>query len=269
VYSAALRQVGSPEAAAEIAQNVFLGLARGAQALVPRLSEEASLAGWLCRSTRNLSLNFRRDEFRRQSRQRKLMEQLGTTSEDAPDWEHLCGVLDDAMSQLNEADYDLLVLRFYKSLDYRAVGVAMGLSDGAAQKRVSRALEKLRQVLSRRGIRTGAAALSLVIAANAVQAAPAGLTVTISSVALAGATSPSTIIAANQSHRHDHSSKVHLDRHCRSSRRSRNLPDPPSLAMARTSREPASGPSTVRRSKPTIASRARWPQKAGGGANGK
>ena len=198
VYSAALRQVGSPEAAAEIAQNVFLGLARGAQALMPRLSEEASLAGWLCRSTRNLSLNFRRDEFRRQSRQRKVMEQLVTTSEDAPDWERLCGVLDDAMSQLNEADYDLLVLRFYKSLDFRGVGVAMGLSDDAAQKRVSRALEKLRQVLSRRGIRTSAAALSLVIAANAVQAAPAGLAVTISSAALAGAAPTSTIIAATK-----------------------------------------------------------------------
>ena len=48
VYSAALRQVGSPQAAAEIAQNVFLGLARGAKALVPRLAEEASVAGWLC-----------------------------------------------------------------------------------------------------------------------------------------------------------------------------------------------------------------------------
>src|SRR5438477_6365480 len=127
VYSAAMRQVGSPEAAAEIAQNVFAGLARAAQGLVPRLSEEASIAGWLCRSTRNLSLNFRRDEFRRQSHQRKVMEELVTTSEDAPDWERLCGVLDDAMSQLNEADYDLLVLRFYKSLDYRDVGAAMGL----------------------------------------------------------------------------------------------------------------------------------------------
>ncbi|MCI0537022.1 MAG: sigma-70 family RNA polymerase sigma factor [Verrucomicrobiales bacterium] len=74
VYSAALRQVGSPEAAAEIAQNVFLGLAHGANALVPRLAEEGSLAGWLCRSTRNLSLNFRRDEFRRQSRERKVMD---------------------------------------------------------------------------------------------------------------------------------------------------------------------------------------------------
>jgi len=199
VYSAGLRQVGSPEAAAEIAQNVFLGLARGAKALVPRLAEEGSLAGWLCRSTRNLSLNFRRDEFRRQSRERKVMEQLAATSEDAPDWERLCRVLDDAMSELSEADYDLLVLRFYKSLDYRAVGAAMDLSDDAAQKRVSRALDKLRELLSQRGIRTSTAALSVVIAANAVQAAPAGLALSISSAALGGAaTSTSTIIAATK-----------------------------------------------------------------------
>jgi RNA polymerase sigma factor (sigma-70 family) len=199
VYSAALRQVGSPEAAAEIAQNVFLGLARGAAALAPRLPEEASLAGWLCRSTRNLSLNFRRDEFRRQSRQKTVMEQIVTTADDASDWEHLSRVLDDAMAELNETDYDLLVLRFYKSLDYRAVGAAMDLNDDTAQKRVSRALDKLRQLLLRRGIGTSAAALSIVISGHAVQAAPAGLAISISSAALAGAaTATSTLIAATK-----------------------------------------------------------------------
>jgi RNA polymerase sigma factor (sigma-70 family) len=198
VYSAALRQVGSPETAAEIAQNVFLGLARGAKEIVSRFDANASLAGWLCRSVRNLSLNFRRDEFRRQSRDRKVMEHLNTP-DDAPDWEPLCRVLDDAMSELNEADYDLLVLRFYKSLDYRAVGAALGLSDDAAQKRVSRALDKLAELLSRRGIGASAAALSVAIAANAVQAAPAGLAVSISAAALvSAATSTSTIIAATK-----------------------------------------------------------------------
>ena len=69
VYSAALRQVDSPDVAAETAQKVFVGLARGAQALWPRLAPEASLSGWLCRSARNLSLKFRRDEFRRRKKQ--------------------------------------------------------------------------------------------------------------------------------------------------------------------------------------------------------
>lgn len=199
VYSAALRQVDSPEAAAEIAQNVFLGLARDARALTPRLAPEASLAGWLCRSARNLSLNFRRDEFRRHARERQVMQELISIPDDAPDWERLRRVLDDAMSELSETDYDALVLRFYQNQDFRNVGAALGVSDDTAQKRVARALEKLRELLSRHGIRTTAAALSVVITANAVQAAPLGLALTISSAALAGAAiSTSTIIAATK-----------------------------------------------------------------------
>src|SRR5438093_9779774 len=111
VYSAALRQVDSPAVAAEIAQSVFIGLARGARLLSPRLAEDASLAGWLCRSARNLSLNLRRDEFRRHSRERLAMEQLDPSSETTPDWERLRPVLDEAMSELDEPDYDALVMR--------------------------------------------------------------------------------------------------------------------------------------------------------------
>src|SRR5438093_8034839 len=152
VYSAALRQVDSPAVAAEIAQSVFIGLARGARALSPRLAADASLAGWLCRSARNLSLNFRRDEFRRTTRERQAMEQFISTPDAAPDWERLRLVLDDAMSELTEADYDALVLRFYNNQDLRAVGAALGVSEDTAQKRVSRALEKLREHLSRRNV---------------------------------------------------------------------------------------------------------------------
>jgi len=72
VYSAAVRQMDSPDMAAEIAQGVFIGLARGARSLSPRLAEDASLAGWLCRSARNISLNLRRDESRRHSRESSL-----------------------------------------------------------------------------------------------------------------------------------------------------------------------------------------------------
>src|SRR5258708_10245485 len=49
VYSAALRQVESPDVAAEVAQNVFIALARGARCLSPRLAEDPSLAGCVFR----------------------------------------------------------------------------------------------------------------------------------------------------------------------------------------------------------------------------
>src|SRR5438067_1220656 len=70
VYSAAARQV-DPNMAAEVAQSVFIGLAQGAQGLAGRLAEDASIAGWLCRSARNISLNMRRNEFRKHLRERQ------------------------------------------------------------------------------------------------------------------------------------------------------------------------------------------------------
>jgi RNA polymerase sigma factor (sigma-70 family) len=196
VYSAAMRQTDSPDLAAEITQNVFIGLARGARTLSPRLAEGAALAGWLCRCARNISLNLRRNEIRQHCHERQAMEHLHPISENAPDWERLRPVLDEAMSELSEPDYDALVMRFFNNRDLRSVGRALGVSDDAAQKRVSRALDKLRENLSRRGISATAAALSIVLPANAVQAAPPGLAVTISSAAAFAGTAVSTPILA-------------------------------------------------------------------------
>jgi len=183
VYSAALRQVHSPDIASDIAQSVFISLARGARSLSARLNGDASLAGWLCRGARNLSLNHRRDEFRRHSHARLAMEDLNPNSDSTADWDRLRPVLDDVMAELDELDYEALVLRFFRNQDLRAVGRALGVSDDTAQKRVARALEKLRVHLSRRGITTTAAALPIALTANAVQAAPAGLAAAISTAA--------------------------------------------------------------------------------------
>ena len=185
VYSAALRQAESPGAAAEITQTVFADLARRAGAIASQISAEASLAGWLCRSARNQALNFRRNEFRRHARERLAMEQIVLASENSSDWERLRPVLDAAMAELSEADYDAVVMRFFQNHDLRTVGRALGVSDDTAQKRVSRALEKLREHLTRRGVTTSAAALSVAMSANAVQAAPVGMTLTICSAATA------------------------------------------------------------------------------------
>src|SRR5207302_3279629 len=86
----------------------------------------------------------------------------------------------------------MTVLRFFKNQDLRSVGSALSVSDDAAQKRVSRALDKLRDLLSQRGITTSAAALSVVLSANAVQAAPVGLAVTISTAAALTGTTVAT-----------------------------------------------------------------------------
>src|SRR5580692_9520833 len=87
VYSAALRQVGSPDLAGEIAQRVFIDLARKARSLAGKLREDASLAGWLYRATRYAALNLLREERRRHTRERQIMQDLHSTSESSPDWD--------------------------------------------------------------------------------------------------------------------------------------------------------------------------------------
>ena len=196
VYSAALRQVSAPDLADDVAQEVFSALASKASPLANQLAGGGSLVGWLYRSTRFAALNHLRDDRRRRAHEKQAMEQLATNAETAPEWDRLRPVLDEAMADLNDEDREALLLRFFKKHDPHAVGAALGVSDDTAQKRVSRALEKLRQQLARREITSPATALSAVIMANAVQAAPAGLAATISSTAiLTGTTLSSTVTA--------------------------------------------------------------------------
>ena len=80
-------------------------------------------------------------------------------------------------------DRDAVLLRYFKNHDLRTVGATLGISDDAAQKRVSRAVERLREFFAKRGVTVGASGLAVVISANAVQAAPVGLALTISTAA--------------------------------------------------------------------------------------
>jgi RNA polymerase sigma factor (sigma-70 family) len=199
IFSAALRQVNSPDSAADIAQKVFCDLAHKAGEVAEKFSADASLAGWLFRSTRFAALNHLRDESRRRAHERQAMEQLLTNSESAADWEQIRPLLDEAMDTLNDDDRDALLLRFFKNKNLREVGEQLKISDDAAQKRVSRAVEKLREFFTKRKITMGASGLTILISANAVQSAPLGLAAKIFMFALAGKTiSTSTVIAATK-----------------------------------------------------------------------
>ena len=187
VYSSAVRQVGSPDLARDVAQSVFTDLARKAGSLARKLKENDTLIGWLYRGTRYEALPILRTERRRLARERLAMQHLDTTSEPSLDWDRIRPVLDEAMASLGDQDRDALLLRYFKNEDLRSVGHALGVSDDAAQKRVTRALEKLQTYLARRGVTTSAAAVSTVLSTNAVPMAPAGLATTLASASLADA----------------------------------------------------------------------------------
>jgi len=193
VYSAALRQVESADLAGDIAQSIFVDLARKARSVSERLPAHNSLAGWLHRSTRFTALNHLRNTRRRVIHERQAMEQLLTDSNVAGNWEEIRPALDEALDSLGDEDRDAVLLRYFKNHDLRTVGATLGISDDAAQKRVSRAVERLREFFAKRGVTVGASGLVVVISANAVQAAPVGLALTISTAAaLTGTTLATT-----------------------------------------------------------------------------
>jgi RNA polymerase sigma factor (sigma-70 family) len=189
VYSVALRSVRSSDVACDIAQGVFTDLARKARGLTETTTDRASLAGWLYRSTRYAVLNQIRDEQRRLAHERQAMEELLSHSggDGASDWSRIQSLLDEAMDDLKEEDREALLLRYFKNQDFRAIGRALGVSDDTAQKRVSRAVGRLRDYLDARGVTLGASGIVTAISANAVQAAPAGLAASISAGVLAAA----------------------------------------------------------------------------------
>jgi hypothetical protein len=143
------------------------------------------LAGWLHRDTRFTALDVLRADRRRQAREQEAVA-MNTPGPDAvPDWEQLRPWLDEALDQMNPLDRDALLLRFFEQRSLKEIGASLGSGEDAARKRVTRALDKLRELLVRRGVTTSGSALSLAMAANGVQAAPASLASTIAASSLA------------------------------------------------------------------------------------
>ena len=186
VFSAALRRVNGDHALAEdVAQMVFADFATKARGLQP----EMPLGGWLHRHTGFVSAKLTQQDRRRKSREQTAATMHPPTQIPPPDqaWEETAPVLDAAMDALPASDRDALVLRYFEQKNFRSVGEALGLNDDAAQKKVSRALEKLRADLSRRGIVSPAGALASLMALYAASSAPNAVAGEISTNALATA----------------------------------------------------------------------------------
>lgn len=193
VYSTAVRRVGGDaELGRDVAQMVFTDLARKAESLC---SVEL-LGGWLHRHTGFVASSIVRGERRRQAREQETVEM--NALQDSPDslWQQMAPLLDETMDVLEAPDRQAIVLRFFERRDFRAVGAALGISDDAAQKRVTRALEKLRELLANRGVTLSLALLGSFMAGRAVSAAPVGLANEVAKTALAGAASATGIALA-------------------------------------------------------------------------
>src|SRR4051812_25277910 len=179
VYCAALRQVRSPQLAEEVAQSVFIDLARNAA----RLKSDTILTAWLYQVTRRTAINVVRGEARRQLREQIALE-MNAMNATADDWTQIEPLLDDAMHALDDIDRTAILLRFFENKSLREVGQSLGTTDDTARKRVNRAVERLREFFAKRDVNVGASGLIVLVSANAIVSAPAGLATALATSAL-------------------------------------------------------------------------------------
>ena len=177
----AVRQVRDPHLAEEVAQAVFIILARKADSI----GDNIIFPGWLCRTARYVGAEALRKQRRRQQREQEAHMQSLLNEPEADAWTQIAPLLDGALATLGRKDHDALVLRFFENKNFAEVGAALGTGEDNARMRVNRALEKLQKFFTKRGVSSTAAMLAGAISANSVSAAPAGLALKISAVAVA------------------------------------------------------------------------------------
>jgi RNA polymerase sigma factor (sigma-70 family) len=170
VYSSALRQTTASGLAEEVTQAVFLLLSRKAKSL----DSKVIVAGWLLRTTRFIAARARISEQRRHLREKEAMKMHELNHPDEA-WTKLAPLLDEGLDRLNEADRNLLIMRFMEGTDPATTCGMLGLSREAAKKRQSRALQKLRKFFARRGFGTSAGLLAAMLGGKFVEAAPHAL----------------------------------------------------------------------------------------------
>lgn len=189
VYSSALRQTGRAVLAEEVTQAVFGVLAQKAG----QLRSHPVVSGWLHQTTRFAALRAVRSEQRRQIREQEASRMNDSTDETDRIWAQLEPHLDEAMGSLGESDRDALILRYFENRSLREVGERIGVTDDAAQKRVSRALEKLRRFFDHRKLGLSTGVIAAALPGNAIGAVPATLAQSLPAAVIAGGSAPATL----------------------------------------------------------------------------
>jgi RNA polymerase sigma factor (sigma-70 family) len=187
VYSSARRQLGDPHLAEDVTQRVFIVLARKAASL----RSDCILSAWLLKAVRYIVADTIKAEARRRRRETRAAHMASSMQDGVKDqgMSEIEPIIDQALARLPWRYRSALLLRFFEQREYGEVARRLEISEDAARQRISRGLEKLRELLVGKGAVVTSVALSSWLASNAVKAGPAGL----SASSIAAAKTASTL----------------------------------------------------------------------------
>ena len=151
VYAVCLHTMGSREDALDCAQETMLRAYRG----FASFRGEAAFSTWITR----IALNVCADALRKRRETVSLDALREETGFDPPDGgptayarleeKERLALLKEALSQLPEDMRQMIILRDMRGMRYEAIGEALGLPLGTVKSRVSRAREKLSEILKK------------------------------------------------------------------------------------------------------------------------
>jgi RNA polymerase sigma factor (sigma-70 family) len=178
VHAAAARQLHASAHAQDVAQAVFMLLARKAA----RVRGE-TLSGWLIATTRLVALEFKRSERRRHRREQQaaasrpehVMIPTDAGPAGAEQSATITAILDQGLARLDERDRTAVTLHYLQGRSMNEVAGMVGITPAAAQKRTQRAIARLRRFFAGRGIEatTEAVGGALLLCAAQETASPA------------------------------------------------------------------------------------------------
>jgi len=185
VFSTALRTLGGDvQLAQDVAQMVFTHLAQSARSLL----DQRALAGWLYRDAFFSSSKLVRSERRRLEREKQATMPTQSAPTDQIHTNELLPMLDEIISMLRPKERDVLVLHFFNGMEFRTARALLGISEKAFQKRVERAVHKLRAVLASKGVTAGSGSVtSALMAGGFVAGTPATLATVIAASSMTSA----------------------------------------------------------------------------------
>jgi RNA polymerase sigma factor (sigma-70 family) len=181
VYSVAVRVVVDPHLAEDATQATFGVVAKEAR----RLSSHPQLSSWLHRTAYNHAAKLVRTEMRRRAREQESYKMQATESAGGESvWERVGPHLDAALDRLSDKDRKIILLRFFEKKKAHEIGSVFKLSEAAVQKRLSRAVARLRTLVGAENI--SFSSFSLMLEAGTMASVPTNLSASVTAAALTG-----------------------------------------------------------------------------------